>query len=144
MEEQWKDIKGYEGLYQVSNYGKVKRLEHKECNSIQEVRILPERILKQTFNFRGYLKVGLSKDNKTKHVFVHRLVAGAFIDNPNNYPQVNHKDEDKTNNCVDNLEWCTNLYNANYGTRRKQKLSNKLKRYWERKKQEVVEDGNVD
>lgn len=108
MKEIWKDIdeiKGidYTGLYQVSNLGRVKGLKNKH-------------ILKQRLKNNGYCVLTLCKENKPKTYLVHRLVAEAFIPNPNNYPQVNHKDEDKTNNCVDNLEWCTKEYNMNYGT----------------------------
>ena len=134
--EIWKDIVGYEGLYQVSNKGNVKRIEHEDFKCRQGYRVFKERMLKPFKNFRGYMKVGLHKGNKKKDVFVHRLVAEAFIENPCNYPQVNHKDEDKTNNCVANLEWCTNLYNTNYGEKHKQKLSENAKRYWKRKRSE--------
>ena len=105
MQEEWKDIEGYEGLYQVSNLGRVKRIcEHKT------------KIKKCSIEKCGYLRIQLFHNGiGTKHL-VHRLVAQAFIPNPYNLPQVNHKDEDKTNNCVDNLEWCTPKYNANYGT----------------------------
>lgn len=104
--EYWKYIKGYEGLYQVSNFGRVK------SNKFGK-----ERILKPFTNSTGYLLVSLCKDGKVKAFTVHRLVAEAFIDNPDNLPQVNHRDENKLNNNVDNLEWCTNEYNINYGTR---------------------------
>ena len=108
MEEIFKEIEGYEGLYQVSNYGRVKSLHYGK-----------ERILRQQVNF-GYCCVYLRNQNKErKNCLVHRLVAQAFIDNPNNLPQINHRDEDKTNNHVTNLEWCTPKYNANYGTRNK-------------------------
>lgn len=108
MEEIFKDIEGYEGLYQVSNYGRVKSLHYGK-----------EKILRQQVNF-GYCCVYLRNQNKErKNCLVHRLVAQMFIENPNNYKEVNHIDEDKTNNHVTNLEWCTPKYNANYGTRNK-------------------------
>ena len=103
MIEIYKDIQGYEG-YQISNHGNVK------SNSTGKV-------LKCYKNDNGYLRVTLSKQGKLKHHQIHRLVAQAFIENPNNYEEVNHKDEDKTNNHVTNLEWCTRSYNINYGTR---------------------------
>ena len=110
MNEEWRDIGGYEGLYQVSNLGRVRSLNcrgHKGC-----IGILTPRL-----DGKGYEMVALYKEGKARNTKVHRLVAQAFIPNPNNYPQVNHKDEDKTNYNVDNLEWCTNEYNHNYGTR---------------------------
>lgn len=111
MEEIWKDIEGYEGLYQVSNMGRVK--------SLRRNIILREGIS------RGYSVLNLSKNGNPLTKKVHRLVATAFIPNPNNYPIVNHKDENRTNNCVDNLEWCTQEYNLNYGTgNKKRALSN--------------------
>lgn len=103
MEEIWKDIEGYYDLYQVSNMGRVKSLR----NNI---------ILKSKIERSGYERVVLSVNNIPKDYSVHRLVANAFIQNPNNYPIVNHKDENRTNNCADNLEWCTQKYNVNYGT----------------------------
>lgn len=110
----WKDIEGYEGLYQVSDQGEVKSLEriiHKKNTDT----LLKERILKPCLN-RGYHMVSLSINNKIHKFTVHRLVAKAFIPNPDNLPMVNHKDENPSNNCVDNLEWCDNKYNINYGT----------------------------
>lgn len=107
--EIWKDIEGYEGKYQVSNYGNVKSLNY--------YRTGKERLLKPILKPTGYLCVGLCKP--LKMYLIHRLVAKAFIHNPDNLPQVNHKDENQTNNHVDNLEWCTQLYNLNYGTRNK-------------------------
>lgn len=114
-EEKWRDIKGYEGLYQVSNYGRIKSFKHKKI-----------RILKTVINKYGYERVILCKNNQNKNFSVHRLVAIAFIHNPNNYPQVNHKDENKSNNYVDNLEWCTRSYNCCYGNRNK-KIAEKMK-----------------
>lgn len=100
--EEWRDIKGYEGLYQVSNYGRVKSLNYNKTNT--------EKIIG---SIQNYSIVTL----KGKRKYVHRLVAEAFIPNPNNYPCVNHKDECKTNNYAENLEWCDYKYNDNYGTR---------------------------
>lgn len=105
MDEIWEDKKDYEGHYQVSNFGRVK-----------SIKFGKERILKQHIR-GGYYSVGLSKNGIVKTYLVHRLVAEAFLDNPDNLPYVNHKDECKTNNNVDNLEWCTHEYNINYGTR---------------------------
>lgn len=106
MEEIWKDIKGYEGVYKVSNKGRVKHIS-KQNNQ--------ENICKIYKSNSNYLTVFLYKTNHQKHVFVHRLVAQAFIENPLNLPCVNHKDENRENNCVENLEWCTHKYNMNYG-----------------------------
>lgn len=105
MKEEWRDIEGYEGLYMVSNFGRV--VSFQGCNP---------RIMKLGMTRKGYQCVGLQKENQHKTCVVHRLVAKAFIPNPDNLPQVNHKDECKTNNRVDNLEWCTDKYNHNYGT----------------------------
>lgn len=109
MSEEWKDIEEYEGLYQVSSMGRVKSLNYNHTNK--------ERILKTGKDKYGYLFVYLYKDGKRKFHKVHRLVAQAFLDNPYNLPFINHKDECKTNNFVDNIEWCTAAYNINYGTR---------------------------
>lgn len=117
--EEWKDIPDYEGKYQVSNMGRVKSLNYARR---KQVKVLRPGIEKT----RGYLSVTLLKDGKQKTKPVHRLVAIAFIPNPNDLPQVNHKDENKLNNCVDNLEWCNAKYNCNYG-HRNMKISQKLK-----------------
>jgi len=114
MTEEWRDIDGYIGLYQVSNMGNVRRLKGFKSRN--------DRLLTSQLNFGGYKKVALYKDNKRKVMLVHRLVATAFIENPNNYPEINHKDEDKTNNVVTNLEWCTHKYNNNYGTKKERQI----------------------
>ena len=116
--EEWRDIEGYKGLYQESNTGKVKSLNYRGTGK--------ERILKGYDNGKGYLRVDLCKEGKVKQPLVHVLVATAFLENPNNLPEVNHKDENKQNNCVDNLEFCSKSYNVNYGTRNK-KVAEKLK-----------------
>ena len=116
--EIWKDIEGYEGLYQVSNLGRVKSLG-RYINNNGGLYFRKEKIMKVCKDKKGYNVCGLSKNNNPKTLKVHRLVASAFIPNPNNLPQVNHRNEDKTDNRVDNLEWCDNDYNRNYGTRNK-------------------------
>lgn len=106
--EIWKDIKGYEGLYMISSLGNVKSLNYRRSGRAKNLK------LKDSTS--GYKMVVLCKDKIKKDKIVHRLVAETFIPNPKNYPQTNHKDEDKHNNEVDNLEWCTEKYNSNYGT----------------------------
>lgn len=123
MKETWKDIPDYEGLYQVSNFGKIKSLYNYKRNG---TNILTPKIR------RGYYQIGLRKNKKRKWIAVHRLVALAFIPNPNNYKCVNHKDENTLNNNIDNLEWCTHKYNNCYGTRIervKEKTSKKILQY---------------
>ena len=123
--EIWKDIEGYEKLYQISNLGRVKSLSReKRCGSVYY--ITKEKVLRTTTNKKGYLKISLHKDKVIKTYYIHRLVAETFIPNLDNLPQVNHKDENKSNNCVNNLEWCTNEYNHRYGTINK-RISNSNK-----------------
>lgn len=104
MKEIWKDIEEYEGIYQVSNLGRVKR-------------VTTGRILKGWKDGYGYLTVKLCKNGIVSNKTIHRLVAQVFIPNTENKPEVNHIDEDKTNNRVDNLEWSTAKENSNHGTR---------------------------
>lgn len=112
--EVWKDIDGFDDKYQVSNLGQIR-----STYSGKKHRTI---VLKPMVQKNGYLYVVLWKDGKKKNKLIHRLVALAFVDNPNNYPEVNHKDENKENNTVDNLEWCEHKTNINYGTC-KQKIS---------------------
>lgn len=105
MKEVWKDITGYEGLYQVSNLGRVKTLKSGK--------------IKATGNCRGYLYVSLSKNSIYKNYSVHRLVGQAFLDNPDSLPEINHIDQNKQNNRVDNLEWCSSKYNNRYSNAKK-------------------------
>lgn len=113
MKEIWKDIHGYEGLYQVSNLGRVKSFR-----ASAKLGSPKEYILKASLINSGYEVVTLYKKDKREKFQVHRLVASEFLENPNNFPCVNHKDENKLNNRADNLEWCSYLYNNNYGTAR--------------------------
>lgn len=121
MKEVWKDIQEYEGLYQVSNLGRVRHLPY----TIKWGGKLEHRPLKESNQHKstgGYCIVVLSKNSKSKKFLVHRLVAKAFIPNPDNLPEVNHIDEDNTNNKVNNLGWCDRKYNVNYGTRTEKAL----------------------
>lgn len=111
--EIWKDIIDYEGLYQVSSYGRVKSLSRKVSNG-KGFYIIKERILKSILTKKGYYNISLYKNGKSKNFRVHRLVALHFISNPENKPQINHIDGDKSNNHVDNLEWCTASENTQH------------------------------
>ena len=114
MKEIWKDIPEYEGLYQISNFGQVKSFRGSAKFGKPK-----ELILKPSLINSGYYVVTLYKGKKDKRKYqVHRLVAEAFVANPKKLPCVNHKDENKTNNNAENLEWCTYQYNNNYGTAR--------------------------
>lgn len=124
--EIWKDVVDYEGLYKVSNKGNVYSVgrvssQGKKCGGLT---------LKPRSFRNGYLHVNLYKNGKMKSKSIHRLVAEVFIPNPNNFPEVNHLDENKTNNYVEDLEWCTREYNMNFGERNekvRQKLSKRVK-----------------
>ena len=116
-EEVWRDIEGFEGLYQVSDQGRVKSLERKVKHWCGGERIQKERILKPGMDKGGYLIVNLCAGGKRKTLKVHRLVCGAFLPRAEGKDAINHKDEDKTNNNVWNLEWVSHKENCNFGTR---------------------------
>lgn len=109
-----KDIVGYEGLYAITPEGEVWSYRRK-------------KFLTPVDDGHGYLRICLCKDNERKNYYIHRLVAEAYIPNPENLPQINHRDENKTNNCLQNLEWCDAKYNSNYGTRN-EKVANSNKK----------------
>ena len=142
--EVWKDVKGYEGLYKVSNTGKVK--------SFQRNR---EKLLSDKYYENGYLRASLSKNNEKKKVLIHRLVAETFIPNPENKPEVNHIDGNKKNNNASNLEWCTRCENVKHAWKtglneeHREKLSKTayktVNKLWEKNKKPVIQmdlDGN--
>ena len=101
MKEIWKPIKGYEGLYEVSTFGHIRNCRTSRC-------------VKPYYHFKGYMRVDLCKDGQKQHLKVHRIVAEAFIPNPDSKPHVNHRDFNRQNNRVWNLEWCTDLENKRY------------------------------
>lgn len=115
MKEIWKDIKDYEKRYQVSNLGRFRSLLKWDLNNRKYKPNI--QIIKTRKDKDGYNIIDLHKNNKSKTFKAHRLVAETFIANPNNYPQINHKNEVKDDNRVENLEWCSNKYNARYGTK---------------------------
>ena len=118
IKEIWKPIKDFEGSYEISNLGNVKSLgRYCYCKSKEKPNLFKGKILKQRFDKYGYLIVNLKKNQKSHIRKVHRLVAIAYIDNKNNYTNINHKDGIKTNNNVNNLEWCTVKENTQHRTR---------------------------
>ena len=115
--EKWKDVVGYVGYYQISNFGRVKSLDRNETNKNGVIRRL-KGSLKNTFISGGYVLVTLSKNNVNESHCIHRLVAEAFIPNPNNLDEVNHKDRVRKNNLISNLEWCTSRENTHHARTR--------------------------
>lgn len=141
--EIWKDVPGYEGLYQVSSLGKVKSMARTIIRSDNKPYTHPEMIMKHHVNHWGYHFVPLSIHlgaNKQRRWMVHRLVGMAFVPNPHNYPQINHIDGNKNNNQAENLEWCTNSMNQKHA------WENGLNKYTGKNDVKVVqmdEDGNT-
>lgn len=114
MEEKWCPICGYEGIYEVSNLGRVRSLARTVIRSDGQKTTVREKILSGNKNTDGYLQCKLCKDGKYITVRVHRLVATAFVPNPYNLPEVNHIDTDRTNNCASNLEWASHIDNVRH------------------------------
>lgn len=128
--EEWRDIEGYEG-YQVSSEGRIRSVDRVVEYTNGAKRFFKGRILKSFLNNCGYEQVYLVKDGKKKWEKIHRLVAKAFIPNPDNLPCVNHKDETHSHNNVENLEWCTQKYNVNYGTSQIRKAEKRSKKVYQ-------------
>lgn len=125
----WKDIKGFNGKYQISDLGQVRNSKG--------------NILKGYTNNRGYQMVHLRAKDKNKLYSIHRLTAEAFIPNPDNLPQINHKDENKLNNNINNLEWCDSKYNVNYGTGNKRRSKTKINNTYNIKSVQCIETGII-
>lgn len=136
--ETWKEIKNYEGLYEITCNGVIKSLPKKLPNG----GFRKEKLIKLILDKNGYYRVRLWKNGKVKWFSVHRLVAETFLPNPNNLPCVNHKDENKLNNHVSNLEWCTYEYNNNYGTKKERCSQNQKYRVHIRPVLQFDLDGN--
>ncbi|WP_373742375.1 NUMOD4 motif-containing HNH endonuclease, partial [Jeotgalibaca porci] len=122
--EVWKDVVGFEGFYKVSDRGNIYSVERIDSRGYR----CGGRILKPSCNKKGYLRVNLCKNGMVKSKRAHRLVAEAFIPNPKGFLEINHKDENKSNNRVENLEWCTREYNNTYGTRIERTVQKQLKK----------------
>lgn len=133
MIEIWKPIKGYEGLYEVSNFGQVKSLSRIYYSGVKHttIKTIREYIMSPRQTKTGYLRVCLCNGDSKVDKYIHQLVAIEFILNINDYTEINHKNEDKSDNSVTNLEWCNHLYNCNYGTRN-EKVSIANKEYRKR------------
>ena len=146
MKEVWKDIKGYEGLYQVSNLGNIKSLSRTTQGKKYGIHKLKEKILRPS-ECNKYYQVFLRKNNKSRVHYVHRLVGEAFIDNPNNYTDINHRDGNTHNNNVQNLEWCTRSENIKHSYRDLNRIINinNIAKYNENHKRKINQydlDGN--
>lgn len=130
-EEIWKPVVGYEGLYEVSNTGRVRSLDRYVKSKSNSYRLIKGKVLSGFITRYGYVRCFIRVNGVGRGYFVHRLVAEAFIPNPYNLPQVNHRDENPSNDNVDNLEWCNAKYNMNYGTRQERYRNTMLERgHW--------------
>lgn len=126
--EEWKDISGYEGYYQVSNYGRIKSLDVYVNNSLTSKRLSKGKIIIQSMKENGYMQVALSKENKVKNYYVHRLVAAAFCEMKPGCDVVNHINEIKHENMADNLEWCTQSHNLKHRNAMQRMVKSRNKR----------------
>jgi len=126
--EIWRPTKGFEGYYEVSNLGSVRSIDRVVYDKVRKCyRLLKGKTLTIRDNGHGYKTVMFCRDHKIYNKYVHILVAESFLDNPDHLPTVNHKDENKENNRVDNLEWCSQYYNNEYGTRKKRWYDSMIK-----------------
>lgn len=140
--EKWRPVAGYEGIYEISNLGRVKSLSRDSVDSLGRHRCLKEHIMKlQIQHQTGYPYVGLAKDGKSKQGTIHRMIAEAFLPNPNNLPCVNHKDEDRENSILSNLEWCSYSYNACYHNDMRVKNETRYKNNGSRKICQYTKEG---
>lgn len=110
--EEWREVLGFDILFEISNAGRIRTRYSEKEGYIEEWLLIQPR-----FNASGYLCINIRQQKRQRTILVHRLVAEAFLENPHHLPEINHKDEDKTNNAAENLEWCTHEYNCRYGTR---------------------------
>lgn len=143
MKEIWKDIDGFEGIYQISNYGRLKALS-KQLKGRNSYRNVKEKVLKPAIGTCGYYQYPLSHNSKKKTILIHREVAKAFVDNPNELYEVNHKDENRLNNHFENLEWCDRSYNNSYNDRTKRAAETQRNTHPSRKAVEQIDkNGNI-
>lgn len=143
MEEIWKDIKGFENVYQISNYGRLKSLNRFVKNR-NGVRLVKEKILKPVVGTCGYFQYPLKHNGIGKTILIHIEVANAFIENPENFHEVNHKDENKLNNYFKNLEWCNRSYNNTYKNRKQREIETQRNTHPSRKKiQQINKNGDI-
>lgn len=138
MEEIWKDIDGYEGLYMVSSFGNVKSLDRKVLNK-GKLCIRKGKVLNKLETWCGYFRVRLYKNGKYKFYLIHRLVAETFIPNPNKFNVVNHIDYNKKNNNIENLEWCSQSYNMIHAINKNPSILKGLESYIEKNKKPVIQ-----
>ena len=141
--EIWKDIPGYENFYQISTMGRVKSMERKVKGKKGSIYTVREKILKSCKNTGGYLYVILKKEGKLQNARIHRLVADAFLPNPNNFPEINHINEIKEDNRLENLEWCSHIYNMNFGSRNERSRKSNINNPKRSKKIICIETGKI-
>lgn len=139
--EEWRDVVGYEGFYKVSDYGRVKSLNRVIMRKNGNRQTWRGKIIKIKFHKNGYAFFQASSPSQRIDILVHRAVAKAFIDNPNGFPIINHKDENRQNNCVYNIEWCTSAYNNNYGNHYEKFIASMTKNGYIRKVYQYSLDG---